>query len=486
MGDQFGTYTHLLPEIVVAVTGVVILVADVLWPGRATEPARSKPAAAYLGVAGLLLAGVATVVLAGTERTLFAGVVQVDGLSTFFRLLFIGIGVLVLLLSVDSVPTFSKWSAEYYLLVVWCTLGHMVLASSAELFTIFVALQLSSIPLIVLIGYAKRDPRSGEASLKYLLLVLVSTAVLLYGMTLIYGALGTSTLVGIGAELAAEGNAIQPVVALGIVLLLTGFAFKVTAAPFHFWVPDAYDGAPAPVTAFLSVGSKFAGFALALRIIVTGVHVPLDWAMIFGAMAALSMTWGNLGALMQTNMKRMLAYSGIAQAGYLLVGLAPMTKEGVGAVLFYAVAYTAANLAAFSVVVICSRAIGSDRIEDYAGLSRRAPLLALSLAVALLSLGGLPLLAGFMAKFYIFLYAARAGLAWLVAVGVINSVISLYYYLRVVWVMYVREPAGETRVPVGARTAVAMSIALAATVALGVLPEWALRATDQAAAALFR
>jgi NADH-quinone oxidoreductase subunit N len=235
----------------------------------------------------------------------------------------------------------------------------------------------------------------------------------------------------------------------------------------------------------MSVGSKFAGFALALRIIVEGLRVPLNWALIFGVLAALSMTLGNLGAIRQRNIKRMLGYSGIAQAGYLLVGVAALSAAGVASVLFYALAYTVANLAAFGVVITVANANGSSEIKDYAGLAKRAPLVALTCAIALLSLGGLPLMAGFMAKFYVFLSAAKAGLIWLVAIGVINSVISLYYYLRVIYEMYVRE--GETEsLTVDGPAALAMSLCIAGVFALGVFPEYALRAANYAASALFR
>jgi NADH-quinone oxidoreductase subunit N len=421
--------------------------------------------------------------IAGVTKTLFNGIIEIDPLSAFFELLFIGIGVLVIIMSVEAVPKFTRWTAEFYALIVWTILGSMLLASAAELFTIFLSLQLTSLPLIVLVGYAKRDPRSGEAALKYLLMVLVSTAVLLYGMSLIYGSLGTSTLSEIGLKLSRLDH-VEPVVALGLVLLLSGFAFKITAAPFHYWVPDAYEGAPTPVTAFMSVGSKFAGFALALRVIVAAERVPLDWRIIFGVLAAISMTLGNLGAIRQTNIKRMLAYSGIAQAGYLLVGVAAFSGGGVSALLFYTLAYGAANLAAFAVVIIVANATGSEQIESYGGLSKRNPLLALALMIALLSLAGLPLMAGFMAKFYVFLSAAQVGLFWLVAIGVANSVISVYYYLRVVLVMYVGEgPAEPMRID--RHAAVALCVALAGVVVLGIVPESAMVAAAHAAAALF-
>lgn len=484
MQVSWTAFLYLLPEFLVALTGVLIIVADLIRPAAEDRAFTSgRPALAYLGVGGLALSGGATIALSDVHRTFFEGIIVLDPLATFFKLLFLGIGAAVLLMSVEGLPKFSRWPAEFYALIVWCTLGHMVLASAGELFTIFLALQLTSLPLIVLIGYAKRDPRSGEASMKYLLLVLVSTAVLLYGMTLVYGGLGTSTIAEVGRAL-ASAERIEPVVALGLVLLMTGFAFKITAAPFHYWVPDAYEGAPTPVTAFLSVGSKFAGFALALRIIITGLKVPLDWHLIFGVMAALSMTLGNLGAIPQVNIKRMLAYSSIAQAGYLLVGVAALSRGGIASLLFYSVAYTVANLAAFGVVIVFANSTGSEKIADYSGLSRRSPLAALALAVALLSLAGLPLMAGFMAKFYVFLYAAEAGLIWLVAIGAANSIVALYYYLRVVWVMYV--PEGETdQLAVSPRASAAMSLCVAGVLALGVFPEPMMRAAERAASSLF-
>jgi NADH-quinone oxidoreductase subunit N len=472
-----------LPEIIVALTGASVLIADLIWPA-ADDRRDGRPLLAYVGVAGLLGAAVSVVSLAGVKTAIFSGIILLDPLATFFKMLFIGIGAVVLLISVDHLPAFSKWPAEFYAFIIWCTLGHMLLASAGELFTVFLCLQLTSLPLIVLIGYAKSDPRSSEASLKYLLLVLVSTAVLLYGMSLIYGALGTSTISEVGQALDKAGQGISPVVALGLVLLLTGFAFKITAAPFQYWVPDVYEGAPTPVTAFLSVGSKFAGFALALRIIVTGLHVPLNWHLVFGAMAALSMTLGNLGAIKQTSIKRMLAYSGIAQAGYLLIGLAALSREGIGALLFYAAAYSMANLAAFAIVIAFANATGSHKISDYAGLSKRSPVAALALAIALLSLGGLPMMAGFMAKFYVFLYAAKAGLIWLVAVGVINSVIALYYYLRVVWQIYVGESDAPS-IRVSPRVSAAASLCVAGIFALGMYPQPMFEAAQKAASALF-
>lgn len=480
-----GDFRLLLPEMVVALTGALVLVADLVWLRRDERRPSARPGMAALAIAGLLVAAGASLAISGERGVMFSGILVHDELSTYFKLLFIAIAVVVILLSVDVLPRITRWPAEFYALVVWCTLGHMLLSSAAELFTIFMCLQLTSLPLIVLIGYAKRDPLSGEAAIKYLLLVLVSTAVLLYGMTLIYGALGTSTLSEIAVRIGGL-KALQPVVALGLVLLLSGFAFKVTAVPFQWWVPDVYEGAPTPVTAFLSVGSKFAGFALALRILFAADRGPVDLHLVLAGMAVASMTFGNLAAIRQMSLKRMLAYSGIAQAGYLLVGLANLRQDGVGAVLFFMAAYAAANLLAFGAVIAFEREAGGVAIADLAGLAKRAPVLALALAAALLSLAGLPLLAGFMAKFEVFLGAARAGMAWLVAVAVANSVVALYYYLRVVWRMYVAAPEPDAA-PVLVRrpAAAAMAACAAVVVVAGLAPEPLLRAALQAAASYF-
>jgi NADH-quinone oxidoreductase subunit N len=473
----------LAPEIIVAVTGMGGILLDLICPAPHDSEPVARPWLAYVGIAGLLAAGASAVPLADEQGVLFEGLIVLDPLSAFFRLLFIGIAVVVLLLATDTLPRFSRWAAEFHALVIWCTLGHMLLASTGELFTIFLALQLTSLPLIVLIGFAKKDGRSGEASLKYLLLVLVSTAVLLYGITLIYGSLGTSTIAEVG-ELLAGREDIPAALALGLVLLVTGFGFKITAVPFHYWVPDVYTGAPTPVTAFLSVGSKFAGFALALRIIITGLHVPLDWPLIFGVLAVSSMTLGNLAAIPQTDIKRMLAYSGIAQAGYLLIGVAALTQSGISSLLFYMVSYAFANLAAFTAVIIFAESAGSTRIEDYAGLSRRAPLTALALAISLLSLAGMPLMGGFMAKFYVFASAVETGLLWVVTIGVLNSVVSLYYYLRVVWQVYVAEGPAE-KITVKPRAALVLSVCTLGVLALGIFPEPVMRIAAHAASALF-
>lgn len=476
-----GLLGPLLPHFIVALTGVVVLIADLVWMRPAGDrDARAR--IAYLGIAGLLLAGLASVTVAGLEGDWFGGTIVADPLVVFFNLLFIGVGIIALLMSVDSMPQITSWPAEFYALVIWVTLGNMLIAPSAELVTLFVALQLTSLPLIVLVAFDKRDERSREAALKYLMLVLVSTALFLYGLSLVFGALGTTSMSGIARSL---GDApLTGAAAVGLLLMLTGFGFKTTSAPFQQWVPDVYEGAPAPVTALLSVGSKIAGFAMVLRFAVTGLDARPDIALIFAVLAVASMTIGNLSALQQTNIKRLLAYSGIAQAGYILVGLAAMSATGFSALLFYLVAYAIGNLLAFGVVIGFTKVVGSEEIADYTGLVRRSPLAAGALTVALLSLAGLPLTAGFMAKFYVFFSAAESGLFWLVLVAVANTVLAFYYYLRIVWNLFVQESDAE-HVLMPVRLNVVMAGCTLGVVVVGVFPGPLLAASTYVARALF-
>ncbi len=472
----------LAPQIVVALTGMLILLADLVWMNRDMQPRTARPWLAYAGIAGLIVAALLTIAQAGERATLLHGAFVFDPLTVFFDLLFIGIGIVVLLVSVDPLPDFTSSPAEFYTLVVWCTLGSMLIAPAAELLTLFLCLQLTSLPLIVLIGYDKDDPRSGEAALKYLMVVLVSTALFLYGMSLVYGTLGTSSFAEIGQALATQPW--PTLVTIGLALMLAGFGFKTTAAPFQYWVPDVYEGAPSPVTAFISVGSKLTGFALVLRFAVTALGASPDLHIVFAVLAALSMVLGNLGALQQTNIKRLLAYSAIAQAGYILIGLAAMSATGVSAVLFYLVAYGVANLLAFAVIIGFSHALGSENVSDYAGLARRSPLAAFGLTLALLSLAGLPLTAGFMAKFYVFLSAAKAGLLWLVLLAVANTVMAFYYYLRIVWALYVQESDFEP-LELSPRLATVAVGCCVGIVVLGVFPGPLLSVTTYVANALF-
>jgi len=472
----------LAPQIAVALTGAVVLLADLIWPGHGDERPSSHAWLAYLGVGGLTLSALLIAVQTGSGAPSSWGPLVIDPLTVYFELIFLGIAVAVLLLSVDSFPEMSPAPAEFYTLVIWCTLGNMLVAPAGELFTLFVCLQLTSLPLIVLIGYGKRDPLSGEAALKYLLVVLVSTAIFLYGLSLVFGVFGTSQMSEIGAALASQP--LPAMGAIGLAMMLAGFGFKVAAVPFQFWVPDVYQGAPAPVTAFIAVGSKLAGFALVLRFIVTGLNANPDMHLVFAVLAVLSMLVGNLGALQQTNIKRLLAYSGIAQAGYIMLGLAALSATGISSLLFYLAAYGIASLLSFGVVVAFSRATGSENVSDLAGLARRSPLAAFSLTAALMSLAGLPLTAGFMAKFYVFLSAAQAGLLWLVVIAVLNAVLAFFYYLSIVWAIYVDEST-DTPISLSSRHRAVMVVCTTAILAIGVFPQPLLGAADHVSRALF-
>jgi NADH-quinone oxidoreductase subunit N len=416
----------------------------------------------------------------------------VDGFAIFFKLLFLGIAFLVILASADYVKKFARFQSEYYALILIATLGMMLMAATTDFIPIYVALELASISLYVLVGFLK-DRKSTEASLKYLLLGAVASAVLLYGMALVFGTTGQTQLGEIARAVQAMSlNSLphSPALLLGIVLLMAGFGFKIASVPFQMWVPDVYEGAPTTITAFLSVASKAAGFAIILRVFFAAFGAPgwlsLDWGMLFAALAVISMTVGNTAAIPQTNIKRMLGYSSIAQAGYLMVGLAATgfaassSTQGQSGLLFFLASYAVTNLGAFIAVIVISNKIDSDLISDYAGMGKRAPLLALALTLCLISLIGIPPAAGFMAKFYIFSAAVKTHLLWLVVLAVLNSVISAYYYLRVVKVMWLEKPAAEEKIPASALPRLALVLCCAGVLLLGIIPGLVMRVAELA------
>jgi len=457
----------------------------VILVGLFTERKAPLVVVSLVGLA--VSAGFAIAMWGGKAQALFSNMLAVDNFAIFFKLLFLGIAALVILASVDYAPKFARFKGEFFALVLVSTLGMMLMAAATELITIFVALELTSISLYILVGFLK-DSKSSEASLKYLLLGAVASAVLLYGMALIFGFTGKTQLGEIAQVL--QAMSLQTVLAspgliLGIVLLIAGFGFKIAAIPFHMWVPDVYEGAPTPITAYLSVASKAAGFAIILRVFYSAFGLPgwlsLDWGIVFAVLAAIGMTVGNVVAIPQANIKRMLGYSSIAQAGYLLVGLATVGVSpaadilGRSVILFFLVSYALTNLGAFIAIIAISNKVDSDLIDDYSGMGKRAPLLALALTLCLISLIGMPPAAGFMAKFYIFSAAVNHGLLWLVIIAVINSVISAYYYLRVVKVMWLGEPVSEERVPSSGALRVALSISCLGVLLLGVAPGFGMR-----------
>ncbi len=476
----------LAPELSLAGTAIAVILLDLFIQRKGWLVAVS--------IAGMVVsAGFTLAMWGGSPQAIFNNMLAVDSFAMFFKLLFLGIAALVILASVDYVSKFARFQGEYYALVLLSALGMMLMAATTELISIYIALELVSISLYALVGFLK-DSKSSEASLKYLLLGAVASAVLLFGMALTFGFTGKTQLGEIAEVIQAmSAPAIlgSPGLILGIVLLVGGFGFKIASVPFHMWVPDVYEGAPTPITAYLSVGSKAAGFAVILRVFFSAFSLPawlsLDWGLIFAVLSAISMTLGNMAAIPQTNIKRLFGYSSIAQAGYLMVGLATVGLSpaadvvGRSSILFFLASYSLTNLGAFTAIIAISNKLDSDLIADYSGMGKRAPLLALGLTLCLISLIGMPPAAGFMAKFYIFSGAVQHGLLWLVIIAVINSVISAYYYLRVVKVMWMGQPASEEKVPSSGALRVALSLSCLGVLLLGIIPGAVMRLAEIAA-----
>ena len=413
------------------------------------------------------------------------GTLAVDKFSLFFKFLFLGVAASVVLASVEYVKRMYRFQAEYYALILFSTTGMMLLASTLDLITIYIALELTALPVAALAAFL-RDSRSAESGMKFLILSAISSAVLLYGMVMVYGFTGSTMIQDIAVQLSSTSlNADTPfgsyALLFGVVLMIAGFGFKIASVPFQMWAPDVYEGSPTPVTAFLSVASKAAGFAVILRVFyIAFAHeiLSLDWSAIFVVLSVLSMTVGNLVAIRQDNIKRLMAYSTVAHAGYLMVGLAAIVARsseaeanvGPSSVLFYLGGYAATNLAAFTAVIAISNRINSDMIDDFAGMARRAPYLATVLAFAMVSLIGLPPTVGFITKVYIFGGAVDANLEWLAVAGVVNSVISAYYYLRVVKVMYLSPAPTEEPISSGVPMRLAIMSTFAGVAFFGIYP----------------
>lgn len=461
------------PQISVLLAAGAVIIADALLPAQ-------RRALPFLALAGLLVAALWTTswVGRGEYQTAFHGTIALDRYAVFFQYVFAGVTATVVLASIDWVSREGRRQGEYYALLLTVCAGLMFLAGARDLITIFIALELSSVPQYILAGWGK-DNRSSEAGLKYLLLGAVASSLLLYGMALLYGVTGTTILSEIAAVIESDGESYRALLIVAMTLLIAGFGFKMAVVPFQMWVPDVYQGAPTPVAAFLSVGSKAAAFAVAIRVFFEALGADFlsnDWSMIFAVIAAVSMTLGNLMAIVQSDIKRMLGYSSIAQAGNFLVGLAAISVAGeeftLGAsgILLFVAAYAFTNLGAFVAVIAISQKIQSDRIADYAGMWKVSPFLALGLAFCLVSLTGIPPTVGFWAKLYIFNAAVRADLVWLVVIGVLNSVVSAYYYLGVVRVMFLGEPGTDRRFRASPSIAVALTATAAGVLVFGIVP----------------
>jgi len=455
-------YIRILPELVLSVFGIVVMMIDPLIP----EQSPKKPLG-IIAIIGILAGLAATAYETGFYGNAFYNTIRVDTFSVFFQVVMLLIALVVSLTSLEYLEVQRIRSGEYYALVLFGTVGMMLMSSAVELVLIFIALEISSISTYILAGMRRRAAESAEASLKYFLLGSFATAFFLYGVALVFGATGTTNVYGIAHYLQTQSSLL---VYLAVGLMFVGLGFKVASAPFHVWTPDVYEGAPAPVVAFMSTGPKAAAFAVLLRVLfATGAP---GWFWMVWVSAALSMTLGNIGALVQQNVKRLMAYSSIAHAGYLLVAFAAAKQLGISAAIFYAASYAAMNVGAFAVIShFASTGEKYVTLDDYAGLGRRSPLLAAILTIFLLSLIGIPVTGGFFAKFYVFSAALQSHLVGLTIIGVINSAVAAYYYLRVIVYMYMRDERGEipvARIPAG--LGIGLAISLIATIYLGVLP----------------
>jgi NADH-quinone oxidoreductase subunit N len=453
---------------------LIVFVAGLVARGE------DRRAIAWVATLGVLVLALAALVTPPAGAALGGRFVQ-DDLALFAKRLFLTATFIGLLAGL-SVPerVFARRAAEYHLLVLASLLGMLVLASARDLILLFLAFELISIPLYVLSGFLKRDAGAVEAALKFFLVGSVSSAVMAYGLSFVYGATGTTDL----AKIAAAAD--SPMLTLGLVAALVGFAFKVAAFPFHMWVPDTYEAASTPFVAWLSVAPKAAGFVAIFRVYFEGSgERAAAWMPVAAALATVTMLAGNLMALPQRNTKRLLAYSGIAQIGYMLVGVAATSASGAAMVLFYLVAYVFGNMGAFLVVEALARSEGTEATAAFRGLAQRSPLLALAMLVFLLSLGGIPFVAGFWAKLYVFWAAAQQGLYWLVLVGAVLTVVALFYYLLVAKKMYIEPPATPGRVRLELTLAVSVVLCVIGVVALGVYPKPIVMAAFRAAGLLF-
>jgi NADH-quinone oxidoreductase subunit N len=476
-GVSLSDFYYLLPEIVLTTGSLIVLIADVMLP-------RGNRVLPWLTVGVLAATGVALVPFAGVRVEIANGLLAVDQFAFFFKVLFLIAAAMTVMMSVRYLEIEGASPGEYYFLILCSTLGMMIMAGGIDLITMFIGLETMAISFYILAGFIKPNQRSNEAAVKYFLLGAFSLGILLYGMSLMYGLSGTTSLRTMATLFMGQER--DPRLMLAVILVVAGMGFKIAAVPFHMWAPDVYEGAPTPVTAFLSVGSKAASFAMLLRIFLEGLPtMDADWRVLFEALAIVTMTVGNLAALTQSNLKRMLAYSSIAHAGYLLIGVVAGSTRGVTAMLIYLMVYSFMQLGAFAVIVMLRRRdmIG-DELKDLSGLSARHPFAAFAMLVFMLSLGGIPPTAGFMGKLWLFGAAVEAGYVGLAVIGVLNSAVSLYYYIRIVVFMYLKKDVTGSEPTASPALAATLAIAVAVTIAMGVYPRLLFELADASAQTL--
>ncbi|MGW8319630.1 MAG: NADH-quinone oxidoreductase subunit N [Candidatus Promineifilaceae bacterium] len=475
----------LTPELALLILATVVLLYD-----RALKPEQRRNM-------GLITAWGAFIILLGTvaiwlfldepaqqPEIFWGGMIRSDEVTLVFRIMFL---LALMVTSLISLDVEQLQRGEFYALLTTATLGFSLMAASGDLIMLYISLETASISLYVLAAFTKNVYRSDEAGMKYFIYGAFASAVMLYGLSLLYGLTGQTGLIEVATIVVRQPAA--PVL-LAAAMVIVGFGFKISAVPFHFWAPDVYEGAPTPVTGLVSTASKAAGFAITLRVIMAGVFGVVepssDWWAVLVAMCIVTMTLGNFLAIHQTNIKRMLAYSSIAQAGYAMIGLVSLTQDGTAATMFYLLYYVVSNIAAFAVVILVSNITNSDEVKDLAGLSRRSPYLALVMLFALLSLGGIPPTAGFFGKFFLFRAAVDAGLWWLALIGILNAFVALYYYLSVVKVMYLyRSEDEDVTIPVSRAAKIGLAVTVFGIFYLGLLAQPTFELTRNAASAFF-
>ena len=462
-------FDAILPSLVLCSFGMVLLLMNAFMPRGKSTPA------AWFSLVAIVVTGFVSLAAWNKPEFGFAGGVALDNYATFFNIIFLVAAGLTILMSDDYLKREGYPVGEFYTLILFATAGSMWMASGTNLMMIFLGLEVLSVALYVLAGFFRGQTKSNEAGLKYFLLGCFSTGFLLYGIALLYGVTGTIDLARMGEFISANPGAItNPMAVAGLMLLSTGFLFKIAAAPFHMWTPDTYQGAPTPITAFMSAGPKAAAFAGFIRILILGLGgMKAEWTSLLWIIAVLTMVVGNVIAIYQTDIKRTLAYSSIAHAGYALVGIVAANEIGVSGILFYMLAYTFMNLGAFAVLVLVGKK-GEENLtlDGFAGFGYKRPWLAIAMVIFLFSLMGIPPTAGFAGKFYIFAGAVKAGYIWLAVIAMLNSAVSLYYYLRVMVYMYFKESGedfGWVTMNVGA--VVSIVLAIIGVLYLGILPE---------------